>query len=414
MISTAFLLVVLATAAPAPTEPVDAMLARVQALIARKDFAGAEALAQAAVQRFPRSRTARSTLAWAALWNADYATARRLFRELLATWRDDAAARLGLAQAEYWDGDLRAARRDFAEVLRLDPHNADARRSLTEIDAATRPGFVLDGDALSDDQPYRSTAVRATVYGFVDPVTKWVVTGSAASLKSEAAADFGAGVETTRQQVTVRGRARLFRFPDGERQLLPSAEVQRAFGSTTVALTADRHELLRAAPALASHPSATSVAVRWAREGEQHVQFAVHAERLRYFDGNAGAGADAYVLVPWHRFSAGASAAWRDTDQSRFNGAVYDPYYTPQDLREVRLIVAARWQMPHATLDLHLDGGAARDRLGAATRSFHPWRAALSAGVPLPGGLTLSLRGEHNVSVYYTANEFQTSVAGRF
>ncbi|HKR65509.1 MAG TPA: tetratricopeptide repeat protein, partial [Thermoanaerobaculia bacterium] len=272
------LLLVLVLAAPPSLQ---SLLARVEQAIARKDFAAAEVVARQAVEAHPESRDARSTLAWVTLWNGHYREARALFRAL----PDDAATRLGLAQAEYWDGDLRAAQRGFAAVLELDPKNADARRALDEIRESSRPGFAIDVDALSDDQPYRSTAPRAIVYGFTDPLTKWIATAMIARFhRGGDAASIGGGIDTTHNRTTLRANASLFRFPDGARELLPRVEVLHPFGTTTLALLGERRELLRAASALRTHASVQTLSLRWSREHENKPAFAVRAEKLRYFD----------------------------------------------------------------------------------------------------------------------------------
>jgi tetratricopeptide (TPR) repeat protein len=417
--SVAFIILLLC-ASPlfAQTESLDAMLHRIDTLIEQKELREAATLANAAVERYPQSRAARSSLALLTLWNGDYATARRLFRELLATERDDAAAQLGLAQAEYWSGDLRSAERDFAEVVRLDPASAVAQRSLDEIRAAARPGFSAGIEGLSDDQPYRRAAAATTVYAFTDPLTRWLVSASKATFDTRGrdadTSSIAAGIDATRSRTTFRATATAFHFPDGSRKLLPRVEVLRPFGIRTLAVIAERRELLRAAPSLTTHPTVRTLTIRWSSEREHIPQFAVRAEHLGYFDGNSGVAADAYGLLPFGAVSFGGSLAYRDTHESRFIAGLYDPYYTPQDLREARLIAAVRRQLGRSTLDIHLDGGIARDRLDSLTRTFHPWRAAVTATVPLPHGLTFNAGVERNVTIYYTANEFRTSVAGRF
>src|SRR4029079_11325865 len=94
--------------------------------------------------------------------------------------------------------------------------------------------------------------------------------------------------------------------------------------------------LLYTASSLQSHPYETTATLAWKHGDDAAV--ALHA--IRYFDGNLGRAAEGYRLVrvgPW--LSAGASAAVRDTDESRFDGVRYDPYWTPQHLVAPRRVV---------------------------------------------------------------------------
>ncbi|HET7434395.1 MAG TPA: tetratricopeptide repeat protein [Thermoanaerobaculia bacterium] len=399
------LLCLLLTTTPlfAATAPLDTLLRRAGELIAQKELAEAERVARDAVARYPQSREAQSTLAWLTLWNGRYDEARRRFSTILQRSSHDASARLGLAQAEYWSGDLRGARRDFERVLASDPHNAEAQRALSEIRAASAPQFATTLHALDDDQPLRATTASASVYG-----NNWSVAAATTHFDDPSvnATSIGGGAAFTRGATTLRANASLFRFPDDATLLLPRLELVQNLGTSALSLSADRHELLRSKTALDTHANATSLIARWSR-GDR---FAVRAESIRYFDDNRGIGADAYFLTPG-RYQFGASAAYRDTDQSRFDGIQYDPYYTPQRLVEARLLAATTWRTTHATIGIHLDGGAGHDDISG---TFHPWRASLSAAVPLTQTLTLQLRGEHNVTAFYSANEFQASLAGRF
>ena len=140
--------------------------------------------------------------------------------------------------------------------------------------------------------------------------------------------------------------------------------------------------------------------------------FAVHAEALRYFDHNSGFAVDAYAMRPvTGTLSLGASAAYRDSDHSRFDGARYDPYYTPQRQSEARLIAAAAWTRSNRTFGLHLDGGAAHD---AISGHFRPWRAAATMTFSLPRGNAVTIAAEHNATAFYRSNEIRASLAGRF
>ncbi|HEX9986131.1 MAG TPA: tetratricopeptide repeat protein [Thermoanaerobaculia bacterium] len=427
----AVLIAVLAGASAYAAEPpaLRQLLEQIDALAARQDWPAAEAAAQAAVTRYPQSRDARLRLAQVALWSGDYAKAGPMFGRLVEQNPGDVEARLGQAQAAYWSGDYRQALRHFEAVLRLRPDDPDATRAVREIRSAARPGYTAGAGGISDDQPYRATSSGASVYFFSDPLTRWELGAAATRLHagdaSAHAQELFAGGETVLPRAGFRlgGRLRAMQFPDSRRELLPMLSLERRAGRSRVTLLIERRELLRASTALRSHPFADVAAVRWSGDGVRATRFAVGAESLRYFDGNRGASADGYILAPFRRFSLGASAAWRDTRASRFHpeSGEYDPYWTPHDLREVRAIAAASFRRPRATVDVHLDGGIARDRVvyfgpesASFSRTFHPWRASLAVGAPLNGQTTFHVSAERVSTVFYTANEIRASVAGRF
>lgn len=349
---------------------------------------------------------ARRTRAFDALWHARYAEARAMFRTLVSERPRDAASRLGLAQADYWSGDFRRAAREFEDVLRIDPGNRDARRAREEIRSASQPGYVVDGGLLDDDQPYRAAGSQMRAYGFRDPLTKW----EAGLLVGYPARSATLANETVVPAIRTTFRTALtaMRFPDGTNRLLPAAGAESRIGSKLrLDVSLRRQELVRSAAALHNHPTADIASIRFFSSS-----FAVHAEQLRYFDHNRGFAADAYALRPvTSTLSLGASAAWRDTDQSRFDGSRYDPYYTPQRQSEARLIAAAAWTRGNRTFGLHLDGGAAHD---AVSGDFRPWRAAATATFHLPRGETVTIAAEHNATAFYRSNEIRASMAGRF
>jgi tetratricopeptide (TPR) repeat protein len=345
-------------------------------------------LAGAADPRLARARTL--------LWTARYAEAEKAFQAILADNPRDVEARRGLAQAYYWSGDFRHAAAEFAAL----PHDPQSQRALAEIRAASRPGYAVEGSTLDDDQPYRARGTAVRAYWFSDPLTKWEIDAGAARLVDRDVASFGIAGETGLPPIhaTLKAAAAWMRFPDDTKKLLPSVAVDERLGATTLTVAAADRPLLRSRAALLTHPTANVVSARWWR-GDA---WAIHAEHLGYFDHNRGNAADAFYLRPFGAMAFGASAAWRDTAESRFRGGVYDPYWTPMQQREVRAIAAAAWKRA----SLHLDGGIAHDSIAG---TFHPWRAALTVGTG-----TFRVIAEHNVTAFYRSNEIRASLAGRF
>jgi len=384
------------------------MLADALALAARKDFAGAARIAAIAVEQFPASREARLMLARIQMWDGRYVEAASGFTTLLTQSPRDGDARLGLAQAKYWSGDYRAALRHFREV----PERSEAQQAIREIKASSSPGYSIGAGMLSDDQPYRATTGLASVFIFSDPLTKWWVDLDGSRLtasKRTGTSSIRAGLETSfpALRTTVRMSLARMRFPDESSKVLPSLSLLLRFTGNTVVVSASREPLLRTASSLTTHASVNVVAIGLSR-GER---FAMNAREFHYFDGNRGRAVDGFALVPLKSFALGTSAAWRDTDESRFGTASYDPYYTPLAQREVRAIGSWKARRGQSDLGLHLDGGIAHDDIAG---SYRPWRAALTFSRPIARGATLAIAAERNSTAFYTSNEIRASVAGRF
>lgn len=404
------MVLLLALAAPLFGQGADLpqLLQRFERLAAAKDLAAAEAAARDAVSRFPASRDAKLALSNALLWRGKYGEAQRSFRELLARNANDREARLGLANALYWSGDLRGAEREYG-LIREHP---EAARALGEIRAGAAPQMRLDTMVRSDAQPLRSTRIEAGGSVFSDPLTRWDGTVGTWRFDSELPSDDASfarlGVETSlpRARLAFRANATLMKFPDGETRPLGLIATDRRIGSSTLSLTASRNALFGSATALDTHAYADSLELKWSRPNAS-----ARVESLRFFDDNRGLAADAWLLVPAGPLSVGASLAFRDTDESRFVAAgVYDPYWTPIDLREVRFIATGSRRLGRTTAAFHADGGVADEELNGR---FYPWRASLSLDVDL-GRSTIRVEAGRQSTVFYTANEFRATLARRF
>jgi hypothetical protein len=441
----------------------DEELRAAQQLAWQKRFVDAERAYQRILIRTPRARAAVLGLAQVLLWEERYVDAERIYRGLLRDTPSDIDARKGLATAEYWSGDYRAARRDFAAVADARPNDAEAKKVLAEIAAATAPLIESENALVTDDQPlHRATAEISTTF-FSDPLTKWTATAGTYALDAR---DLGFGRATTpfasiavntaipAPHLRASGALRALRFPDGTTKPLGGIALAREWNHSSIAAEIDRHEILYAASALHSHPSETTSTLAWNRITDA-ASSAAAIHSIRYFDRNRGRAADAYQLVRIAKharasFSAGASASYRDTNESRFRligasaaplaaggfaysyNARYDPYWTPRNLFEVRGILAGTVNAGRLTIRLHGDGGWAHDRdlvfgpaSGSTTlaplfpapieasRSFHPWRASADASVPLHGAFTVTLGAERQSTVFYRATTFHLGLSGR-
>ncbi len=428
-------------------------------------FRESESVYRQILRREPESREASIGLAHTLLWQGHNAAARSLFRSLARRNPSDVDAAEGAATAAYWAGDWATAQHEFAAVLRSDAQRPSARKSLAEIEAATRGENSVAIETIDDDQPFRSLHTEAVESFYSDPLTRWsMAVGGYAFRDRRRDRDWTAPsirvsnrVAFPWQRLTVDSSIGMLRYGDGSTRALGALAVHRTIGKGELIASLDRHELVATATARAFHPAIASWSLGWHRERDpQRVLAVVDAGALRYNDHNRGWFAQGYALIPvLHRdgvsVAAGGALVARDTSESRFyvesvsstrsaDGSFfnysyrgsYTPYWTPQRLRELRAIVKVSADLPRAaTLILHADGGVAADvAQGFAPaagpspfppviatydfdRHFHPWRASATFSVPFEDSLHLELGFEQNTTAFYRARSIRATLVRR-
>ena len=421
--------------------------ARAEELAWDKQFAESERIYRAILEKEPASRRARLGLARVVMWSGRYREAIGLFDQLLATGPTDVDALEGRATAAYWSGDFRSAARGFRRVLELDPARATARASLGEIVAATRPSQRIDLGALRDDQPLdvKRASVSATFYS--DPLSRWTATFGTthfdADRRGSRRAEFArVEYDTHLRDLGLAASAGVF-----DEDFVGGASLTWR----RLAVLVDRHEEVASAPAMDQRVFSTTTTLRW-KHDRSWIAMA-EASRRSYSDDNRGWAVVAYAVAPALKRSgwtlwAGASAAARDTNESRFHPTAvssvreggffrytyrgeYDPYWTPDDLREVRGVVALERELPRGRVKVHADAGAARDRgraFGPDTgplslpletftfafdRDYHPYRFGVSAGLTLTPAFALEIGAERSVTVDYRSTSFHAALVRR-
>lgn len=429
-----------------------------------KRFAESEALYRRIVAADPQSQAARLGLARVVMWQGRYAEAIAMFAEL-----DGVDALEGRATAEYWSGDLRAAKRDFERVLAIDEKREFARTSLREIESTARPSQRITIDTVHDDQPLDGVRAEVASTFFSDPLTRWSVIGGTYQLDAgrigESDGQYLAIENETRVgRFTFGGSAGIFTFPDGVRR--PSGSVMVRHRQLTFRV--DHREEIASATSLRTHAASTTATLRWSHDGNWIG--AAEISHRRYFDDNRGNAAVAYAVVPWRRgawtFWGGASAAARDTQESRFRMTAisstlatphparspsrgsglgegvsgffryqyrgeYDPYWSPDDLREARLVAAIERRTNRGGVKLHADGGYARDRgrafgpdvgpgpFPASTftfafdREYRPWRAGIAADFTFATHWRIEAGVDRAVTVDYRSTSVHAALVRR-
>jgi tetratricopeptide (TPR) repeat protein len=430
-----------------------------QTLAWNKEFAQAESAYRAGLLRWPEDTELRSGLAQVLLWSNRFREGERLFARLVRERPEDNAALLGAAQGAYWSGDYRSAMRRFETLVQRDPANADALRALGELRALMRSRYDVRGQYASDTQPLRRTVAVARFGFFSDPLTHWDVRGSAGAMEHEnrdlGVRSVGLSGTTTIPSMRTTVSAGIDRqwFDDGSAENLANASVSWKVGREIVALTFDQFTLLGTASAIERRESASRISLAWRHDRERGLQAAATAHALRYTDDNDGFGADIYALQPLLRrgsmtLRGGLSAAWRDSreDRFRFTGfqseqrtdglfdysfsGVYDPYWTPNDLSEGRVIASIESVSSRAQFRIQADGGYARERargFGPAfdvtpsptftfpitlSRTYNPWRVSAELTIPINQRIEFRARARREATAFYNVNEFEASLGG--
>ena len=389
-------------------------LRRAQELSWARQFVEAEALYRRILAAEPGSGEARLGLARVVMWRGRYDQAIALFAKL-----DGIEAIEGRATAQYWSGDLRAAARGFRRVLELDGNREFARQSLAGIVSTAMPSQRITVAGSTDDQPLDAIRGELAATFFSDVQTRWTVSIGHYAVDAQRRAS-GQSVrvanETTVRALTLAGSLGIFTFPDGVRGPVGSASVRRR----SLTLRIERRPELASAPSLTTHAASTTTTLRWDRE--RNWIASAELSHRRYSDDNRGHAIAAYVLVPARRndwtFWSGASLAWRDTDESRFNlDGRYDPYWTPDDLREARAVLAVERKRGRGSVKLYGDGGLARDRGRALDipfdRHYNPWRAGISAEIGLTHGLRLEAQIDRAATVDYRVTSYHAALVRR-
>lgn len=430
-----------------------------------KRFSEAEAAFRQALHLEPSDRQAKLALAQVLGWEARYKEAGVLYDRILAADPHDADALLGRAFNEYWAGDFRAARRDFQLLLAERPQDAQARTGLADLQAASLPRIQLGERYASDDQPYAISRAGGMLSFFSDPLTRWDFKGEAwqmspGDLPSASLPYVQAGVECTlpSAHLVLSGWGGVLHSPDAGFVPLGGGSVSIVGPGHRSALKfqAERRDALGPAAAVPVMPTVDEASLRWTYDSQDGGILASFAGQvLRYFDGNLGRGADGYLLFPVTRgrflLRAGPSAAYRDTDEERFRldtvtvaavtggysysyHGVYDPYWTPKRLREVRGVVSIHAALSgRAAIDLHGTWGYSRDEvfyfgpsLGTTPapppaqvpvlvqRSSYPWSGRAGLLFPLASRWSIQVQYTVQSTAFYRAHELQAGLEGRF
>jgi len=430
-----------------------------QTLAWSKDFTAAERAYRAALTRWPDDYELRAGLAQTLLWSNRFREGERLFSTLLLERPDDGVVLLGAAQGAYWAGDYRTAIQRFERIVASDPANADATRALEELRALMRSPWEIRGQNSDDTQPLRRSTVFARAAFFSDPLTRWDLRASSSEMQQDPRErtmwSIGASGTTTIPSVRTTLTAGVDRqwFDDDSAENLLNALAVWRIGTESVSVGFDQFTLLGTASAIEARETASRLSVIYRHERENGLDAAVTAHRVRYSDNNDGTGADAYALHPLFRrrnttLHVGVSAAWRDTreDRFRFTGfrsearsdglfdyrftGIYDPYWTPNDLREARLIASIQSTVGRARFHIQADGGAAQERargFGPAfdvtpsptftfpimlLRSFQPWRVSGQLTLPINSRIEFRARARREATAFYNVNEFEASLGG--
>ena len=392
-----------------------------------------------------------------------YAAAAAALTPYLAQHPDDAGTHWYRAQLLYWSGSRTAARNEYELALLYTPPQDAAADSLKRYIADLSNGWVsINAAGASDDQPLRSVigSAQAGRYFtsntalFVDIARSRYTTGpgAAAGPTETGDADVTAaqlGMRTKIAALSLGGAA-------GGEQMSRAAVsngASPAGRSSTWLATANAWAMLGmprafditiAAARSAYHHTLSSMdsAIRMnvveagieRTPTEAQLAGATHSisgrfkavagraalRRESFNDDNSIGITYGWILLPIvGGLRAGYAADFRDAVDSRWDGAVFDPYYTPENVRVHSVI--ADWGWRDFRRAIHVSGAAgvsARElapfllnpsgkQFGYRERSFTPWSVSASGTLRTTWRSSITAQVKHSRTAFYDATTMQ-------
>ena len=386
----------------AANHPDDPGSARFAALMAywSKDFATARSIYQRAIERHAADADLRVEYAQFLMGIGETSRAREILGPLVQTGsRAVPATRQALTTLgtlEYWRGDLVRARALFVEKLQLDSTDVEARRQLREIELASAAWVRVGGSGWHDDQPVDHATFDAEGGWYLTPVTPISVRvgttnfspdGPTASV-TRAEAAISTFLAPARMDLSLGGGMLSRSFGDRSDWTARASLGFRLPGHVAIEGRFERAPYLYTAGSLATPvmTDALEGTLRWRASNGWMAD--VTGRREAFDDDNSIATGYVWLLAPIVRRSAGQfhlgySFSAQAAERSRFvpRGedlsfppgqvpatvrGVYDPYYTPRDLR-VHSALASAVLRPTARWSLSANGS-----VGVRTRDDAP------------------------------------------
>lgn len=362
-----------------------------------------------------------------------------------------------LGKLAYWEGELRPALQHLGAALRASPGKAEARRLYREIQAVLAPWLTLRAGYEHDSQPLDAgrgeaelgwrpaPSVRIAVRE--RPAVLWTPErGTDPAFETEGVLGLGrpggpAGAELRAGRAErpsldrggwIGGGAARLRFPGDVELKVEARRWQYRFTTTSLDtalfVESGAARLVREAP------------TGWAGEAGARLH--------RYPDGNRVRQAFVWLLAPvWSRgenaFRIGYAFQHADSERSTFvpesagsgGGAPapgppsargrYDPYYTPEEVRQHHAVAALK-VAPSAAATLSLDGSVgvvaremapAVDRAGDlvfSRRDFLPWRIRGAAAASLSHRSGVRVEGSYREGAFFRTLQVTAEFTYRF
>jgi hypothetical protein len=364
-----------------------------------------------------------------------YAAAANALSPYLAQHPDDAGTHWFRAQLLYWAGDRRGARGEYELALRNTPTDAAAADSLKRYIADLADNWVSAGvSAQSDDQPLRSTSVGLQVGRYVSSNAAMFVDAGAAGYTAPESASGNASTVTTAQvgaritahRLSVGGAAGAERSSTGATTGIGNAWAALGMpGLVNVTAALSRAGYHYTVPSIDTTVVVTAIEAGIERNPDAKVERSSIAGRLAlrrewYDDDNAIGIVYGWVLAPVAGgLRLGYAADFRDARESRWSGAEFDPYYTPENVRVHSVIGDWSWNDFRRAIRLSGALGVRAHELapyllnpsgkqfGFTERSFSPWSAAASGTWRINWNTSLRAEVRHSSTAFYEATTAQ-------
>ncbi len=342
---------------------------------------------------------------------------------------DDAGTHWFRAQLLTWAGLRADARAEYETTLRLSRSQPATVDSLSRYIADLSSSWAsLVLKASTDDQPLHAFSVGAEYGRYAAGGATITVDASTARLSAkDEAASLTSGVSTI--LVGFRANTSLFGADVGAERssnansTIPVGDVWitplQSHGFDITAM-ASRHGYHYTVASLDTSVAVNSTELGIERPAVSGVAGRVAWRAEHYTGGTTTSIYYGWLLLPIaHGLRIGYSSDARDANQSRWNGAHYDPYYTPENVHVHSAIGEWGWHnfrnAFHASASIGLHARELAPYLlnpsgksfGFAPRSYSPWNAGVSLTTRVTWHTSLHAEVWHMKTAFYEATSAQ-------
>jgi hypothetical protein len=361
----------------------------------------------------------------------DYRAAAAALVPYLRLYPDDAGVHWMRAQLLEWSGQRAAAQKEYERTRALTPTATPAADTLARHAADLAGAWITTGvRGYTDDQPLRSAAVAIDAGRYVsDDVAVTGNAGVAHYTAPDAAPAAASTVASAQAGLRIHHDGRSL---GGDIGFEHASRVRSndMIGNVWAALSTHDGIALAGSVSRAGYHwtvasidtsiMVTTAEISIARESATGIAGRAAVRNERFDDANTIHGAYVWLLVPVAGgVRAGYAGEYRDAVESRWDGADYEPYYTPENVRIHSIIGEWSWRDFHNEVRANAGIGISAQesapfllnpsgrQIGFTPRTFTPWNASVSLMRRVTYRSSLRAELEHHETAFYHATTLQ-------